>query len=250
MVIASHYAAVGFPTGDIEELERQVTFAAAAARQIATGPESGYAVWEDKSGAALWIQVAGSAIVGAQPFFARAARHEARIEAALPDAEHPLDGGARLYLLPNEKSILRVDVLNFALVAKAVRQQAVIPMRLAAFAESVRFYATEEEYAASHDQARRQGTRWIVPTGLYPAEKGGTDRATAMVTGVVLEAEERVNALTGAPFLHLRLDTAGFVLDAVSVPGPLPEPGAIAHGHFWLAAVVQPAEAGEPLRLR
>jgi hypothetical protein len=241
---------VGFTTGDIEELERQVTFAAAGATQIAAGPETGYAVWEDSSGAALWIQVADRAITGAQPFFAPAARHEARVEAALPDAEQPLDGGARLYVLPDEKSILRVDVLNFALVSRALRQQAIVPIRLAGFAESVRFYPTEEEYAASHAEAKRQGVRWIVPTGLYPADKGGTDRATAMVTGVVREAEERVNSITQSPFLRLRLETAGFALDAVCAAGPRPEPGAIAHGHFWLAAVVQPHEPGAPLRLR
>jgi hypothetical protein len=240
---------VGFTTGNLDELERQVTIAAAGAVQIATSPDSGFAVWEDASGAALWIQVAEKVIVGAQPFFAHGTVHTARIEAGLPDAEHPLDGGARLYVLPAEKTVLRVDVLNWPLAQRALRPQAIAPVRIAAFAESLQIWESSEAYAAAQPEAKRRGTRWIVPTGLYPADKGGTDRATATIAGTVIAAEERVNTLTGSPFLWLRLETAGFTLDAVSAAAPLPAPGAAVHGHFWLAAVVDPAANGSLLKL-
>jgi hypothetical protein len=240
---------VGLTAGSIEELERHVGVAAAGAVQIATGPDSGFAVWEDASGAALWIQVVDSAIVGAQPFFAPAACHKTRIEAGVPDPEHPLDGSARLFVLPEEKTVLGVDVLNWPLAMRALRPQAVVPARLAGFAESIQYWDTADAYTAEQPDAKRQGTRWIVPTGLYPDDKGGTGRATATVTGVVLEAEERVNTLTGAPFLWMRLETAGFTLDVVAAAGPRPLPGSIARGHFWLAAVVEPTEPGSLLRL-
>ena len=122
-------------------------------------------------------------------------------------------------------------------------------MRLTAFAETIQFWKSEEAYADANPEAKRQGTRWIVPTGVYPADKGGTDRATASVVGHVLEATEHINTLTGGAFHHLRLETTGAILDVVTAAGPLPAPGDIARGHFWLAAVVEPTEPGSLLRL-
>jgi hypothetical protein len=38
-------------------------------------------------------------------------------------------------------------------------------------------------------------------------------------------------------------------LDAVAAAAPLPAPGAVVQGHFWLAAVADPAANGSLLKL-
>lgn len=152
-----------------------------------------------------------------------------------------MDGQARLYLLPGETVLLPVDVVNWPLVANTLKQQTMVNVRLVAFAEGMTAWDSPDAYKASHSESRHQGVRWIVPTGLFPEEKGGTGRATATITGVVEQAESRVNGLTQAPFRWLRLETSGATLDVVAADGPLPPVGGIVRGHFWLASHIEPA---------
>jgi hypothetical protein len=200
------------------------------------GEDTGFGIWEDASGAALWIQIEEGSVTGAHPFFSPAAQHSLRLEAA--DAGGLLDGSVRAFILPDERTLLPFDVLNFPTVAEALRPQTVARARVAAFAESLTLWPSEGAYR-SGDEGQRKA-RSIAPTGLFPPEKGGTGRSTARIAGVVRSAERRENALTHAAFLSLRLETAGVTLDAVAADGPLPVPGAVADGHFWLAAVAEP----------
>jgi len=200
-------------------------------------------VWEDASGAALWAQLVDGALVGAHPFLASAGMQSARVEGAEEDQDSPLDGQARLYLAPEEAVLLPVDVVNWPMAAGALSPQAMVRARIAAFAEGWEAWDSAEAYLVRHPEARRQDVRRMVPTGLYPRDKGGTGRATASITGIVQHCEDRVNSLTGEPFLVMRLETAGATLDAVGVGEAVPSPGAVVRGHFWLAAVVDTGPA-------
>lgn len=248
--IATHYQAIGFQAETLEALEELVIEAATRARHIALREGRDFAVWEDESGAALWIQMREGAIVGAHPFYAAAAPHTARIEAAAEDEDDPMDGRVRLYILPEQTVLLPVDVVNWPLVSHTLRQQTTKNLCLAAFAESITVWENLDAYTAARPESRRQGARWIVPTGLYPEEKGGTGRATANITGIVTYAETRVNGLTGATFRHICVDTTGCEMDIVAEDGPLPPVGGIARGHFWLAGLFEVAPGDSLLRIQ
>lgn len=185
------------------------------------------------------MHVENGRLAGIHPFVVDAPEYTARVENGGEDPEFPLDGWANIFLLPEGEVLLRTDILNWPLAQPTVRPQAVIRLQLLAFAEHLEWWPTREAYEIAHSESVRHKARWIVPTGLMPSEKGGTDRATAAITGLITNRKTLCNDITGATFLRLRLDTRGGELDAVAplTDNPPPE-GAIVTGHFWLAGVV------------
>ena len=111
---------------------------------------------------------------------------------------------------------------------------------LVGFADSMECYASEEAYRAS---GMPMGTRAVLPAGLIPlatAEGTARPRATALVTGAVLECVLVRNEAGGADFFHLVIETDGMTFDAVVAPdavtGPVPEPGHLVTGSLWFVA--------------
>jgi hypothetical protein len=94
-------------------------------------------------------------------------------------------------------------------------------------------------------------SRSFIPSGLFSpsGEPVVPPEPHALISGHVIEAEERHNAITGNPFFWALLDTVGGTFDAIIDPSLVthrPGPGNVLSGWFWLSGRLIPAEASAP----
>lgn len=113
-------------------------------------------------------------------------------------------------------------------------------VEIVGFADTMECYPHADAYEASGIPL---GIREVLPAGLVPLptpQGVARPRAAALISGIVLECNRLHNELGGADFLHLVIETAGMVFDAVVSPdaieGPPPQPGRIVTGSLWFVA--------------
>jgi hypothetical protein len=112
---------------------------------------------------------------------------------------------------------------------------------MAAFAQQVTLFESPAAHAASQAaQGIASASRSFIPSGLIsPAGEPITPpEPHALIAGHVLEADMRVNAVSGTPYVWALVETIGGTFDAVIEPGLLPHvprPGQVLAGWFWLS---------------
>jgi hypothetical protein len=121
--------------------------------------------------------------------------------------------------------------------------------QIAAFAQQVTVYASQTAYdAAQAAQGLSFESRSFIPSGLISpsGEPVTPPESHALISGEVLEAAERQNAITGQPFWWALVDTVGGTFDMVIDPSLLSNPvrpGNVVSGWFWLSGRLQTGAA-------
>lgn len=242
-LLASHLSALGFDVRTPEEL-------VALARRVADRTEEHrvaagrYLRWQGGGGEELWLQMsAAGALVGMHPHFGGKARVRVGVNHRVGrDGDTALDGAFHGWAEPSDAP----DDGAYPFVFDSpdagrharTRLPLVTDVQIAAFAVEIRSFPTVEAYDASHAGAElRFASRSFVPTGLF--DDGSAEaRATALLTGHVVDAATLTNALTGRPYHHALVDSHGGRFDVVIDPELLaraPVPGGVVSGTFWLS---------------
>jgi len=199
-------------------------------------------VHDEASGARLTVVVGRDGTMrSARPSFRaeQPCRIRARVTGLLPDGADP-DADA-VQLAPQRAGYpLAVEFEDGGRAIGRLPFGEEVDVELVGFAHTMECYPHADAYRSSGIPLR---IREVLPAGLVPLP--GTDdaprsRATALVSGVVMECRRLHNALGGGTFLHLVVDTDGMVFDAVVRPevveGPPVEPGRIVTGAMWFVA--------------
>jgi hypothetical protein len=85
----------------------------------------------------------------------------------------------------------------------------------------------------------------FISEGVFASARDA--RPVARLAGVVIEAQERLNSLTGMPFTHSRIRTAGFEVDLLAPPSlmEVPAPGQIVSAMAYMVGAFE-GWTGEP----
>lgn len=241
----SHFSTIGLRVRSEEEMYDLANRVGPLAEPLEAA-DGVYFHWADPSGAELWIQVRGDEILGLNPHFAGRSRLRARLTARVKtDSPSPLDGTFHAWADPPDGGGEDSGAYPFVFDAPDARLHdglqlpATTTVQVAAYAREIEAFDSPEAYAASQGGEVKFAARSFIPSGLFTPGGESTDppRAQAIFTGEVLEADRRVNQLTGESFVWCLVDTYGGVYDVVVDPELLPDPpkvGGVVSGSFWL----------------
>jgi hypothetical protein len=257
------FAAIGFEADDADDLAPLMATIQAAARTRRLGLRSAYAQWSDPSGAELWLRRGGfGRTTGVVPHFAGSSEMKIRLAKRVEPAEGgPLDGGFYGWVNPKTEagdsgdSPLVFDAPD-AQLHRGLALPATVTVQLAAFPYEIEAFDSEEDYYASQDRTDLAfAARSFIPSGLFTPDGDVIDppEPFCVMTGIIIEADVRMNALTQQRFHWVLIDTLGGVVDVVcapvDLPGP-PRPGAVVHGTFRLSGRIQKRRNGRSRRDR
>ena len=243
----SHFSTIGFALESQSDMADLVEKAVTASQEIRFGGGR-YLRFRGGGGEEVWIQEGSDgAIVGINPHFtgrsvvrvgvAKVVRRDIDSELdggfsghADPDVDDPLSGACRVVF----------DCPDFGATAN-LKLPSIVTAQVAAFAHDIQVHATFADF----DALRRQGkiglaSRSFIPTGMFTPEMSKRDPpdAFALITGHVMEAEEKVNPITGSRYFWALVDTLGGRYDAVIDPSLVtvaPRAGGVISGSFWLS---------------
>ena len=223
--------------------------------------EGQYLKWAPPSGEQLWLQVRRNGdAMGMNPHFGGKSVVRVAIEVRIARSGHtPLDGTFLAWANPQAGEggdyPFAFDCPDAA-VHEALELPAVLDAQIAAFAQQITVHASEQVYDAEQAaQGLSFGSRSFIPSGLISpsGEPVVPPESHALIAGVVIESEERRNAVTGAPFWWALVDTVGGTYDVVIDPSLLSGPvraGNVVTGWFWLSGRIrtEAAKSGGWLR--
>lgn len=243
----SQFSAIGFDVKTGEELASLASRVADQAETI-TVERGHYLKWAPSTGEQLWLQVKPNGdAMGMNPHFVGKSVVRVAVEARVArDAHTSLDGTFLAWANPPAGAVAGGDYpfafdCPDAATHDGVALPAVAVAQIAAFAQQVSVYESEEAYDASR---RAQGltfaSRSFIPSGLLSATGEPVDppEPHALFVGHVLEAEERHNSVSGHAFWWVLVDTIGGSFDVVIDPvllSDLPRAGNVLSGWFWLS---------------
>ena len=214
--------------------------------------EGQYLKWAPPSGEQLWLQVKRNGdAMGMNPHFEGKSSVRVAVEArVVRDAHTPLDGTFLAWANPPSGAVVGGDYpfafdCPDAAVHEAFALPSTVTAQIAAFAQQVTVYESQDAYdAAQAAQGLSFGSRSFIPSGLISpsGEPVTPPESHALIAGHVLEAAERRNAVTDQPFWWALVDTIGGTFDVVIDSSLLSNgvrAGNVLSGWFWLSGRLQ-----------
>lgn len=243
----SQFSAIGFTVSSGEDLAALASHVAERADTVDAGPGQ-YLCWSPPSGEQLWLQMKRNGDpMGMNPHFEGKSSVRVGLEARVAREGHtPLDGSFLAWANPPGEAATGGEYpfvfdCPDAATHEALSLPLVVDVQVAAFAQQLTVYASEAAYdAAQAAQGLAFGARSFIPSGLISpsGEPVVPPESHALIAGVVVEAGERRNAITGQTFWWALLDTVGGTYDAVIDPELIEAPvaaGQVLAGWFWLS---------------
>lgn len=243
----SQFSALGFSITSGEDLAALASRVADRADTI-NAREGQYLKWAPPSGEQLWLQVKHSGdAMGMNPHFEGQSLVRVALEARIArDGHTPLDGTFLAWANPPDDASAGGEypfVFDSpdAAVHEALTLPIVVTAQVAAFAQHARVFESEDAYEIARvEDGLGFPSRSFIPSGLFSPDGQPVlpPEPHALIAGHVLEADERHNAVTGAPFWWALLDTVGGTFDAVIDPELISAPierGNVVSGWFWLS---------------
>lgn len=245
--MASNFSTIGLPVASAAEMNALLDRIAPLADRF-SAPGGAYLCWSDPSGAEMWVQVnANDEVIGLNPHYTGRSAVRVGLTARLPsDGPSELDGSFHGWADPVGEA---PDTGCYPFVFDApdyrLRDELPVPalreVQIAAFAREMAAFETVAAYEASQADPK-YASQSFIPSGLFnPAGDSIAPpqaRARAIFTGHVVEADKKVNALTGHSFYWALVETYGgaydVVIDSSLIPG-VPALGGVISGSFWLS---------------
>lgn len=243
----SQFSAVGFRVSTGEDLSALASRVAGEAETIKVqGGE--YLKWAPPSGEQLWLQVSpkGDAM-GMNPHFAGKSEVRVAVEARISRKGHTaLDGTFLGWANPPIGAATGGDYpFAFDCPDAAMHVNQALPTtvvaQVAAFAQQITLYPSRQAYDASQAaQGLSFASQSFIPSGLFTPEGEPVNppEPHALLAGHVIEADERRNWVTEAPYWWALVESLGGTFDVVIDPELLtaaPRVGQVLSGWFWLS---------------
>jgi len=238
----SQFSTIGFSITSGEDLAAIASQVADKADRISTPPGE-YLKWAPPSGEQLWLQISpeGDAM-GMSAHFAGKSAVRVAVEARVARPAHtPLDGTFLAWANPPAGDAVGGDYpFAFDCPDAATHIDLALPVtvtaQVAAFAQQVSIF----DSAAAFTSSQGSPSRSFIPSGLVSpsGEPVSPPESHALIAGHVLEADTRVNAVSGTAYWWALVDSLGGTFDVVIDPDLLPEPpkpGQVLSGWFWLS---------------
>lgn len=259
--MTDHFSPIGFPIASEDDLKEIIQQAMGAATEVIPVKGGSYIRWSSGCGAELWLQGdRKDRLIGMSPHFAGASQIQIGLATrAKRSYDNDLEGAFKAWTEPssadpaNGAYPLVFDAPDFAVYSE-IKLPSLATAQIAAFAEEIAVFESAEAYLASQSGEYKLAAQSFVPTGLFPGKEEEEEDeppsdARAMFAGRVVQAEERVNDLSGEPFVWALVETLGVsydILIAHAMLDDLPLEGNVVHGSFWLSGRLLEYERREP----
>jgi len=252
----SQFSTIGFSIASGEDLAALASQVTGKAERISTPPGE-YLKWAPPSGEQLWLQVSpdGDAM-GMSAHFAGKSSIRVAVEARVSRPSHtPLDGTFLAWADPPAGAATGGDYpFAFDCPDAATHLDLPLPVtvtaQVAAFAQQVSLHESPAAYTASQAaEGVSSPSRSFIPSGLIsPAGEPVTPpEPHALIAGHVLEADTRVNSVSGTPYWWALVESVGGTFDVVIDPELLPDQpraGQVLSGWFWLSGRLHTGAVG------
>ena len=259
----SHLSSIGFQVKSQKALKDLARQAVEKGEAIAGGAGHYYR-WRLEGGSELWVHVdEEGGVVGIEPHFNGPARMAVTLRERVARSPSAMDGGfeAAAEAAAGALHPFLFDVPDYARHA-GLGLPARVTVQLAAFAHSLEAFPDAVAFAAAQRGAEVAFTaETLIPVSVFapqarPApeippeladflgEMGAEPaalplpEAVALLSGVVVETESRLNPAGSALFRHARVRTAGGEVDVVADPRIVQGEvvtGGVIYGDCWLS---------------
>ena len=238
----SNFECVGFRIDSGEALGELIERVMPLAEPVGSGPHGAETFrWQDESGARLVIDIRKNVVRNVLPSFAGGVGTSVRDVSALSDdtssAEIIDDSGEMITKLAvdiEERQLIAGTTVHGALSAVGLVGHVSVHVDAEAFAASPASLLVDSEEAgpppphfaeSGWPWPPRMGAESFISEGIFAPPKEA--RPIARLNGIVLEADERINSLTGLRFVRSRVRTAGFDADICAPASEMevPHPG-------------------------
>ncbi len=220
--MCSHMTTLGFPVTTEQDFRHYVYQASEFGRKIETSKGS-YTLWAPGDGIELWVQTnLHRRIIGMNPHFRGRARMRIGLTRYVVRHRHTLLDGA-LYGWANPASTDAYPLV-FDLPDADTYNKLDLPyladVQLAAFAQSIKGFATAETYLAAYGGDNGSAVETFIPSGLFtaPGKKKEPPQSHANFSGRVLATKLLTNPVTGQKFYWAMIHTVGGKIDVVADP--------------------------------
>lgn len=255
--MTDHFSPIGFLIESEDDLKKVIKQAMAEAREVIPVKGGSYIRWSGGCGAELWLQGdRKDRLIGLSPHFAGTSQVQIGLAArAKRPYDNDLEGAFKAWTDPSSEGAtkgaypLLFDAPDFAVYSE-IKLPSLATAQISAFAEEITIYESAEAYLDSQSDGHKLSSQSFVPVGLLadPERDEEPADARAMFAGHILQAEERVNDLSGEPFVWALVETLGArydVLIAQAMIDDLPVEGNVVGGSFWLSGRLQQYERRE-----
>ncbi len=253
--MSSNFSSIGFNLQQREDLDTLIEDIFDQTESIVT-TQGEYLLFEDGSGAELWLQVDNKKrVVGMNPHFKGSSRHHVSLTSSSKGKFSPLDGSFDAWSSPSPDE-LDSGLYPFSFFAPNYRvfdgiklpQQ--LDVQFAAFAHNIEFFESELAYTNSHKgDGAIFAAQSFIPTSRFrdnTGEDGDISIAECMFTGLVGDYKRLTNNFTNEPFYWLYIESFGGAFDVVASQDHFadcePIIGGVISGTFWLSGKI----IGEP----
>lgn len=250
--MSSHFTAIGFPVREMREYWALAQTAAQAGERVPAAEGRVLVRWAPGGGPEIWAQTTPSGeAVTVTPFFATDETYRVALTGSGASDDEGYEGWIDGWLNPVEDDEpysgvfpLRVDLVNYAQVRARLRPGAVAALRLVVILHEASLYPDAAAYEAVKEVSYRPPVQSFASSIYFGVDEPPDDAdATALVTGVIGEANQMANAATGAPFWWIRLATAGVTISLVADRDVLPtdpRAGMVLSGSGWVIGEALP----------
>lgn len=234
--MATHLSSIGFHVTSIEDLAELTRQVAGEASEQLVSPHGVCLRWTAECGAELWLQLDREGhLAGIHPHFNGHSRFtvtlmEAEAVTGVPGLEGTLRGQAA-----DGVGEVAFDVPDLGGLIRRLRLPGHVGLQVAAFAHEV------DAVEPGGEAAPEGGALDLTAQSLAVDDRHGP-LSGARVSARVLAFSEKMNPVSGEPFVWARLEVPGGELDMVAEPDQLPRPldlDSRIRGTFWLSARIR-----------
>lgn len=247
----SHFSAIGF--GNIQN-EHDFGNLIDKALDNVTTIQNDYHIYQDKSGAELWIELVENQVLCAEPYFA-GNEHQVAITNIRPNTNNNtglvdiwINGETYIDDETGETETIGDYPLAFEMADirhfRPLLAKTVCNVRLCAFAEFAEIFEDETEFDGTQDQSEiRYATHSFFPTGTFVEDdESAPDNqkntvAEVFFIGHITDVQTKTNTLTGQEFYCCDVETYGGLWKAVypfDMFEQSPKVGNVVKGDYWV----------------
>jgi hypothetical protein len=233
--MSSHFSCLGMAMDSPETFERTLGDLAELARLT----QPGHLHWVDPSGAAVSFHLDGEQIACVTPFFVApdgGLSWQVHTHEPLDDKDCLHCGGADCDLLDASGEMVTrtcIQWVDYQPSRAWLEQSRTFSLKVTLFARVAHFYDSVAEFSAAQPFMGLAPLAFM-PYGMFSSPDELVARASAIVTGPVLQASLQRNQATGGTFVHVRMDTLAGPVDVVAAEGAVPRVGGHAAVQGWL----------------
>lgn len=246
--MSSHFNAVGYPVGNIDEYWALARRAAASGVRNTAPDGSALVRWAADSGPEIWSHVSRAGdVVGATPFYSTGTAYRISITGAGEDPDEELEGWIDGWLEPAEDDEpfsgafpLRVNLVNYILARPRLTTFPTVQrLELVGLAHEADLFTDEQAYTSAPSDA------YHVPIGAFvsgphfaaDADAETFTEATGLLAAPIDSARLLTNPSSGQSYWWMEVTVRGIRLHTFAdreTLGGDPSAGQILAGSFWL----------------